>query len=293
MKQIPLILAAGLLLAACGDSPEQPQERTTTAPAHSATATSVVEFRRGRLAMPSAHPEHGKPFSPSSAADKALVDAALPMLSSKSSAAEVEAQLTQLRQLESAELLRVAHALMQHSEPDARLAGLTLVEGYASQELLPLIQKAQRDTAEEVRIQAMELAQYVLSPEITSTLAPALRDPHPSVRHLALQSALKQDATSRETLLDAAASSPMPDMALAALAHTEASPKKANIGRFFQALDHADASVRAQSHEVLALTLHQSFPDARSAQAWWQQHSSSFNEDMVLTDTALATQLAR
>ena len=158
-----------LLLTACGDAPQPPA--TAEAQAKPKAETSITEFSRGRLSTPSAHPEKGRPFGQSSAEDRALVDAALQTLSS-SSPATVEAKLTELRHLESAELLRVASTLLQHRDAEVRLNGLTLVEGYSDAGLLPLIQTAQRDSSTDVRIQAMELAQYVTSPALQPTCRP-------------------------------------------------------------------------------------------------------------------------
>jgi hypothetical protein len=288
-RHLTLLLPA-LLLTACGDAPKPPV--AAEAKPKPKAETAIAEFARGRLSTPSAHPEKGRPFGQSSAEDRALVDAALQTLSSSSSS-EVEAKLTELRHIESAELLRVAGTLLQHSDADVRLNGLTLVEGYSDPGLLPLIQTAHRDSSADVRIEAMELAQYITSPTIQPILSAALQDTHNSVRHLALQSALKQDPAVQSSLLDSASASAYPDVAQAALAHTEASPKKSSIGRFFQALDHRDSTVRSQAHEALSLLLHQSFPSAQAAQSWWQKHATAFNDDLVLTDANLASQLAR
>jgi hypothetical protein len=277
-----------LLLAACDDAPRV----TEPAKPQSQPQPQLATFERGRLSTPSAHPEQGRSFAPSTQEDESVVEDALSRLGLHVSTAAVESALASVRHVESAELLRVASALQQHAEADVRLLGLTLLEGYSDSRVLPFILTAVKDSAVDVRIESMELAQYQRSADILPALTSALADSNVSVRQLALQSALKQDAATEAKILDAAVSSPFQDVAAAALAHTEARPQKANIGRAIMALDHSHPQIREQAHEMLSLLFHQSFPNSRAAQTWWQKYAPAFNDDLVMTDSTLATELA-
>jgi hypothetical protein len=291
MHSSAYLLLPLFLLSSCGDAP-QPTVKVKPADTP-ALQNSVAQFQRGRLAIPSAYGATGRSLQPSTAEDAAAVDQALGQISNRSTLADIERVLSTVRHLESAEILRLVRALLEHPEADVRLTALTLVEGCNDITLMPLVEQSLADPADEVRLEALELAQHLSTPTLEPLLQRSLADSNPNARQLALHSALKQGAAVKERLLDAASSSPDPQLANAALAFTEATPSKGSIQRFFQALDHPSASVRTSAREMLTLTFHQDFSTAKQAQAWWKIHATAFNDDLVLTDVNLATQLAR
>jgi HEAT repeat protein len=278
-------------MTGCDDTTAPEKEPASQAP--QPRGTPVTQFERGRLSMPSAYGERGRAFSATSPEDAAAIDAALKALANVRTLAEAEAIITSVRHIESAELLRLAQQLSSHQDPDVRLTALTLVEGFSDPNILPLIQKASTDSSADVRVEAMEVAQPIVHPRLQPILISSLKDSHPTVRQLAIFSALKQKPDVQRSVLDDAAKSPHADVAQSALSFTEASPSKTTVGRYFNALDHPDATVRIQAQEALALTFHQTFKTGAEASNWWAKHQQSFDDNLVLTDRELATKMAR
>lgn len=278
-----LVLAAAAYYAWSPESAPPPAPTPVTPPSK-AEARSVVSFDRGRYYTPSVTQGSGRAFAPPSADEDALAAALVERLNKAKNLNAIQDLLAEARSLESAAILKVVDALQSHSDPEVRTLALTLIEGVDSPTLRSTLSKALKDASADVRIQALEVAQHMVDPEMAEIFYGAMEDSHLSVRQLALQAALNQRTDIRDNAIARAATSPQADLAQAGLSFLEATPKKQNIDLVFRALDHANASVREQAHEILFLTLHESFKGSGAARSWWQQNQSAFDDDLVITD---------
>ena len=247
-------------------------------------ARSLVTFERGKYYTPTVANSAARTFAEATEDDRRKAASLVGMLSDGSSLDDVQKLLMEARDIESDAVLPVVNKLLKHTNPDARTLGLTLIEGVDSPALVPAVVQALQDPSPDVRIEAMEVAQQITDASLGEIMLKALDDDNLSVRQLALQSAGRLGDDVRSRAIEKAAGSPRPDLASAAVALLEAEPSKRTVGLVFKALDHPSVSVREQAHEMLFLTMHQSFNSAAHAQSWWQQNQDAFNNDLLITD---------
>ena len=262
------------MLAGCG-KPEN-----TPAP----VAPSVVTYERGRMSVAAVTGSPSRNFSEPSPAEKAVARRLCDQLKQNLPVNRVQELLSDARTLESTALLDVASQLHTHTDPEARILGLTLVEGFDSPDIVSLVNRAMKDANDDVRIEAMEVAQHVTDASVYPLLLAAMEDGNLSVRQLALQTATSRPDEIKSQAIARAATSTFEDMANAGLAHLEARPSKMSISLAMRALDHTHQSVRQQAHELLFLTTHQSFRSHADAQAWWTRNQDAFDDDLVIID---------
>jgi HEAT repeat protein len=291
MKSHHPLIAIALLLPGCGESPtpavpsQESKAETRPEPKEFTVARrSIVEFKRGKYATPSA-PAAPVTFAPDSATEDEKARALIARIKTAVGAQQMQQLMAEAASLESRRLLDVVDELQKHSNPDLRAQALAWIEGYSSSAITPTLIRALSDSSVDVRMQALETAMNLNDPAVQGLALTAMQDTDLNVRQIGLQAGLRQSEEIQAQIIEAAARSPHADLAQAGLALVEASPSKANVHLLMEALDHAKAPVREQAHEVLALTLHRSFANQAAAKAWWSKNQQLFDEKLVILDT--------
>lgn len=280
------LLLLGATLSSCGDNGNEASKAAAEKKSREMAPLdrSVVTFERGRYYTPTVANDAARTFSAVTDDERRLAAEVRRELKKARGLAEIQQHLADARTLESQALLDVVDDLLKHADAEVRTLALTLIEGVNSPAVVPPLRDSLTDSGVEVRIQAMEVAQHVVDPAIREVLLQAMEDENVSVRQLALQAARNQGAEFNELAVARAATSPKEDMAAAGLTLIEASPSKKTVNLVMRGLDHPSERVREQAHEMLFLTMHQSFPNAAAAQTWWKQNQTAFDDDLVIVD---------
>ena len=214
------------------------------------------------------------------AAQEAQVNALLELTRPGASKEECLNAIAQLNALESDRVPLVVQQLLGHPDQDVRAMALGVVEGVSHPSIDPVLDAALRDRSVDVRLRALEILSSAPHESAPALLSRAIEDKDANVRAAAFHSGLQTDEAARQRLLDQAARSLHPEIAISAIGVLDASPSKANVPLLIRALSHTNQEVQSVAREALALTFHSDFPDRPSATRWWSANQHRFSPDL-------------
>ncbi len=214
---------------------------------------------------------------PGQDAEVASILASIQSDSSKQNGLEAIARLSAL---ETPQVFTAVDKLLSHPETEVRGLALGLLEGVQDAAVRPLVERALRDRDPDVRLRAIDILASAAHEAPDNLLIRALEDRDANVRASAMLAGNQLEPPARQRVLERAAASLQPEIAITALQLLDAEPNKSNVPLFIKALSHPAAEVREAAQDMMSLTFYDEFPDAATAARWWSANQHRFSNTL-------------
>ena len=293
-----------LALCGCGDSPEETQASETriqaspskpkaSAPPRKASpkhkprpvdTAGGLRFTPGAFSSLKMEPGDGdtvtRTFSESNPDHDAEAEALLSSIQSNRSKENCLDAIARLSVLETPRVVKVVENLLSHPEAEVRGLALGLLEGVQDASIRPMLDLALRDRDPDVRMRAIDILSSAPHDSPDALLIRAIEDRDANVRASALLAGNQLESAGRQRVLEKAAASLQPEIAIAALQVLDAEPRKSNVPLFIKALSHPSPDVKEAAQDMLSLTFYDEFPDAAAAARWWTANQHRYSNTL-------------